>query len=121
MGTKFRHVDLNVRQWLAISRGKNHIQASISLDQETEETCTTVVLRGHNTLRQWWAEVERCDLVRNGNTVRVDDLYTKEDREKFGDFTPQVCSPGTLRISLPTVLHGATAGHDGKAPCGRVR
>ena len=86
----------------------------------TKETCTTIVLHGHNTFRQWWAEVERCDLVRNGNTVRVDDLYTKEDQEKFGDFTSQVCSPGTLQISLPTVLHEATAGHNGKAPCGRV-
>ena len=53
MGMNFRHVDLNMLQWMATSRGENYIQTSISLDQETEETCTTIVLRGYNTLRQW--------------------------------------------------------------------
>ena len=32
MGMNFRHVDLNMPQWMATSHGENHIQISISLD-----------------------------------------------------------------------------------------
>ncbi|MCJ1464250.1 hypothetical protein MMC07_002863 [Pseudocyphellaria aurata] len=48
-GSAFRHIDLNIEQFLATKRGANAIQGSVSLDDESEEAgCTELVKGFHN-------------------------------------------------------------------------
>lgn len=48
--TEFCHIDLNVPRFLANGDGANAIQGSISLDDETSNSCTEVLLGFHHYL-----------------------------------------------------------------------
>ena len=51
-GTAFRHIDLNIDQFLATGRGANAIQGSVSLDNESAEAGCTELIKGfHNNIR----------------------------------------------------------------------
>jgi hypothetical protein len=51
--TYFRHLDLNIPTLLSQDRGCNMIQGSVSLDDESEESCTVIMLGMQNKLGEW--------------------------------------------------------------------
>ena len=53
-GSAFRHIDLNIDQFLATGRGANAIQGSVSLDNESAEAgCTELVKGFHRHIETW--------------------------------------------------------------------
>ena len=48
---KFRHIDINVRQFLETGRGGNTIQGSVSMDPESDLCCTEIVPGFHRNIK----------------------------------------------------------------------
>lgn len=101
-----------------------------TLNQETAQNCTMVVLGFHKKILEWWGDIIakgeaessgkfKRAINHNGNTLKTDDIYTPADAKKYGRLVPAVCGPGDIRISRPEVLHGSTANKDGVAESSR--
>ncbi|KFZ11081.1 hypothetical protein V501_04916 [Pseudogymnoascus sp. VKM F-4519 (FW-2642)] len=88
--TGFAHLDINVQKYVESSRGGNIVQGSLSLDDENEEGFEE---RGQS---------------KSGCTTNAQKNYMPEDEAKFGKLTPAPCQRGTVRITLPTIIHGST-------------
>lgn len=120
-GILFQHIDLNVNRYIECGRGARRIQTSFTLTQETETNCTMVVPGFHRHIKSWWQEVLERDNARrdlanhSGNCLKTNDVFTAEDKEKYGDFVPAVCGPGDIRISRAEIIHGSAADKEGKA------
>jgi hypothetical protein len=125
-GIYFQHLDLNMKRYVECGRGKNRIQTSLTLNQETEENCTMVIPGFHKRILEWWGGVVakgedemagkfRRAVDHDGNTLKTDEIYTPADAKKYGKLVPAVCGPGDIRISRPEILHGSTANKDGVA------
>ena len=112
--TVFRHIDMNIPEFLETGRGGNIIQGSVSLDDETTETGCTVIIPGmHKRLREWWTDVlSRSDSEKvqgtSGRVHNVKPLWHPNDAAKYGDWTPVPCSRGDVRITKPELIHGST-------------
>ncbi|RDW72128.1 hypothetical protein BP5796_08162 [Coleophoma crateriformis] len=109
--TWFRHIDLNISKIVQNDRGVNMIQGSVSFNDETSEN-STVILKGmHRHIKEWWAD----NCARGNDTdalvQRIDPKhYTDADKEKYGcDWVPVPCQKGEVRVSVPTLPHGANA------------
>ena len=113
--TLFRHIDMNVPRYLESGRGGSIIQGSVSLDDETEDGCTVVVKGFHRNLQSWYQDVRnRGGELSDAEAVYIHSLkdkniWSKEDAEKYGDFSPVVCKQGDVRITRPEIIHGSTA------------
>ncbi|KAI4137511.1 MAG: hypothetical protein L6R39_007243 [Caloplaca ligustica] len=113
--TIFRHVDMNIPEFLATGRGGNVIQGSVSLDDETAVTgCTEIVPGMHRRLRDWWADVEarsaQGQKVRDSGRVHnVTSLWHPSDVAKYGKWTSVPCRRGDVRVTRPELIHGSTA------------
>lgn len=107
--TGFKHLDLNVPALLETGRGANIIQTTLSLDDEDEDGCTILVPGFHRCIRQWWEQVEARGVAADGLTTNVSQIYTSQDKEKFGSFVPVPCKRGGVRISRPELIHGSTS------------
>jgi len=129
-GIYIQHLDLNMKRYAECGRGKNRIQTSLTLNQETEENCTMVVPGFHKKILKWWrgvvakGEAESSGKFRrainhDGNTLKTDEIYTPADAKKYGKLVPAVCRPGDIRISRPEILHGSTANKEGVAETSR--
>ena len=57
--TGFAHLDINVDKCMRTSHGKNIIQGSLSLDNEDEQVCTSLVFGFHRHIHEWWAQVKQ--------------------------------------------------------------
>lgn len=114
--TFFRHIDINVEQYLKDGRGGNMIQGSVSLDHETEDMCTEVLARmhTHDSMKDWHQRVaaRMPDKRALGDWVsRVQDrkVWGPDDAKHFGtDFRPQPCPMGYARITSSLLPHGST-------------
>ncbi|MCJ1467746.1 hypothetical protein MMC07_006371, partial [Pseudocyphellaria aurata] len=112
--TAFRHIDLNIPQYLATGRGGNIIQGSVSLDNESEKTgCTELIPGFHQHIKTWWQQVhgieEQDELSVGGLIQDVGKMWTREHSRRFGEFVPFPCKAGGVRITRPDILHGSTA------------
>lgn len=113
--TFFRHIDINITQYLEDGRGGNMIQGSVSLDNERLDMCTEILI-GFNTrekLQAWYDRVkDRVPKpVLDAFVSRVQDkkIWSPEDAAHFHtDFVPVPCKAGDVRITSPLLPHGST-------------
>ncbi|MCJ1463694.1 hypothetical protein MMC07_002303 [Pseudocyphellaria aurata] len=112
--TAFRHIDISIPRYLESGRGKNMIQGSVSLDDETaEDGCTILVRCFYKNIAEWWGRVVVQELQTDrplqasGFVHIVDKLYTVEDVASFGDFEPVPCLRGQVRITKPEIVHSS--------------
>ena len=112
--TRFKHIDINVRQLFLNGRGGSTVQTGISMDDEFEDGCTIVVPGFHRQIEGWWEDVKGRGEVKDGVVQNLRNIYTKEDEERYGRFVPVVCKRGDVRLTLAKVIHGSTG-------CVRVR
>ena len=120
--TAFRHIDLNVPRYIQSGRGRNIIQGSVSLDNETVESgCTEIVPGFHKHLEDWWTRAherlpEGTQNKGTGGWVHdVSKLWSSEDGTRYGDFIPVPCQRGDVRVTKPEIVHGSTATTDSNA------
>jgi hypothetical protein len=114
--TSFRHIDINVSQYLVDGRGGNMIQGSVSLDDEHPGMCTEI-LPGFNTrekIAEWHsrvaARVPKSALDAYVNRVQDKKIWSSEDAAHFNtDFVPMPCNAGDVRITSPLLPHGSTS------------
>jgi Phytanoyl-CoA dioxygenase (PhyH) len=114
--TYFRHIDINVSQYLVDGRGGNMIQGSVSLDDERPDMCTEI-LPGFNTrekIAEWHSRVAtrvpKSALDAFVNRVQDKKIWSREDAAHFNtDFIPMPCSAGDVRITSPLLPHGSTS------------
>src|ERR1700712_2563199 len=113
--TFFRHIDVNVSQYLIDGRGGNMIQGTVSLDDETPDMCTEIIpgLHTHEKIADWCSRVKDRlgKSALNDWVSRIQDkkVWSDEDKKHFGvDFTPFPCNKGDARITSPLLPHGAT-------------
>jgi tRNA-dihydrouridine synthase 3 len=52
----FRHIDINITEYLEDGLGGNMIQGSISLDNETPNMCTEIIpgMHTHDKIQMWY-------------------------------------------------------------------
>jgi hypothetical protein len=118
--TFFRHIDMNITQYLADGRGGNMIQGTVSLDNETDHCCTEI-LEGMHTkekLQEWYDRVKgraTKDKILDAYVNRIDDvIWNKSDKEHFEtDFKPVPCQAGDVRVTSPLLPHGSTTTPEG--------
>lgn len=107
--TYFRHLDLNIPELLANSRGCNMIQGSVSLDNEDESNCTVILPGMQHKLGEWWERVKGRGQETDGFVHRISEgMFTREDANVLGlDWKRVPCRRGEVRITLPHIPHGA--------------
>ena len=115
-GIQFQHIDLNLKRYMEVGRGSRRVQTSCSLTEENEENCTLVIPGFHKVIKEWWSAVLKREgegtrqvSNHNSNCLKTDDIYTPEDKKRYGDFIPAICGPGDIRISRADILHGSAA------------
>lgn len=113
--TAFRHVDLNIPEYLESGRGGNAIQGSVSLDEETiEGGCTELIPGFHRRLKEWWADTTigsegRAIRGTTGRVHEINSLWSAAAATKYGQFVPVPCAQGAVRITRPEIFHGSLA------------
>jgi len=109
--TYFRHIDINVPEWIKSNRGGNMIQGSLSLDDEQESDCTVILAGMHRNrnLETWWRDLESRQKTKNGHVHRIkSNMVTAEDEKKLGVKWKAVpCNRGQVRVTMPHLPHGA--------------
>lgn len=111
----FKHIDMNIPEFLKSGRFGCVVQTAVSMDDEEAEGCTIVVPGFQNHISEWWSEVVKRGEGRDGFTHSVEKTYRQSDVEKYGGFVPVVCKRGDVRMTMSQIIHGSTGG------CGRVR
>ena len=106
--TYFRHLDLNIPTLLSQDRGCNMIQGSVSLDDESEESCTVIVPGMQSKLREWWERCKSRGQETDGFVHRITDrILSAEDLTALGLAWKRVpCRRGEVRVTLPHIPHG---------------
>jgi hypothetical protein len=109
-GTLFCHIDLYIPDLLANRRGASMIQGTVSMDVEDDENCTFFLPGMQHKLGQWWDRVVARGQETSGYVHRINDsIFTKEDSRVLGlEWKCVPCGPGDVRITLPSIPHGAT-------------
>lgn len=107
--TGFAHFDINVDEFVKSGRGLNLVQGSVSVDDETEDNCTLLVLGFHHSIHDWWRRVTARGKATSGHTTNAKNIYLPEDRESFGPLVPVPCKRGAIRITRPDIMHGSTS------------
>ncbi|KAJ5963048.1 hypothetical protein N7481_001458 [Penicillium waksmanii] len=117
--TEFRHLDINIQDYLDSQRGSSLLQGSVSFTQEDEQNCTVLLKGMHKTerLAKWWKDIQSRGPVGDGFISGIKPfMWRKEDEETYGtQWTTEVCGVGDVRLSLPMLPHGSTG------PATRVR
>ncbi|KAI9777313.1 MAG: hypothetical protein M1839_008921 [Geoglossum umbratile] len=106
--TGFAHLDINVDKFVKTGRGKNIIQGSLSLDDESEHSCTLLVPGFHRHIHEWWARVKQRGQDSSGYTTNTKKTYLPAGQQDFGRLIPVPCKRGAVRITMPEILHGST-------------
>ena len=106
--TGFEHMDINIDKFISDGIGVSQLTSSLSLDDETDDGCTVVVLGFFRHFLEWnQRRIER-NAHPAGTTTDANKAYTKEDRNEFGRPVPQPCPAGGIRLTLPNMIHGST-------------
>ncbi|KAI9764398.1 MAG: hypothetical protein M1839_005900 [Geoglossum umbratile] len=106
--TGFAHWDINVNKFMKTGRGKNIIQGSLSLDDESEHGCTLLVPGFHRHIHEWWAQVKQRGQDSSGYTTNAKKTYLPANQQDFGSLIPVPYKRGAVRITMPEILHGST-------------
>lgn len=116
--TKFRHIDINIRDYVDTGRGGNILQGSVSLTDEDDQNCTEVLAGMHKPgiMADWFGALKSRENERKGRSLgdgyvtRIDPwMWIKDDEEKYGcQWIKEVCRAGDVRLSSPTLPHGST-------------
>jgi len=123
--TFFRHIDMNITQFLHDGRAGNMIQGSVSLDDEKDDCCTEILVGLHTRekLKEWYERVasrakgNKKVLDAFVNRIQDKEVWSQADIEHFQtDFEPMPCKKGDARITSPFLPHGST-----ETPKGAVR
>lgn len=61
----------------------------------------------HRHMSEWWGKVELRGKSKSGPVHKVDDIYLKEDEDRYREFVPVVCRRGDVRLTLGQILHGS--------------
>jgi hypothetical protein len=107
--TGFAHFDINVDEFVKSGRGLNMVQGSVSVDDETEDNCTLLVLGFQHVIHEWWGRVTARGKATSGHTTNAKNIYLPEDRQSFGPLVPVPCKRGAIRITRPDIMHGSTS------------
>lgn len=107
--TGFFHVDINLKRFIEEAIGTSQLTSSISLDNENATSCTIVVPGFDKHLPEWYERLKRRGDVKNGTTTNAKNIYRRQDKKDFGEPISVPCAANGLRITLPSVLHGATS------------
>ena len=111
--TGFLHLDLNVAEYLRAGHGGNLVSTGLALDQEDERGCTVVVPGFHHHIGAWHERVlargQRGGAGAGAGATNCMEIYTAEDRKKWGDPQPVPCRAFDVRLTHPAVMHGSTA------------
>jgi hypothetical protein len=110
--TYFRHIDLNIPDLLAKSRGASMIQGSVSLDDEGDNNCTIILPGMHQKLGLWWERLQARDQVKGATASYVhritEPMFPESDAIALGINWQKVpCRRGHVRVTLPHLPHGA--------------
>jgi hypothetical protein len=108
--TFFRHIDVNITDFVRSGRGENALQGSLALSDEDSRNCTELLLGMHRDIGTWHKRLIDRGYAKDGYVQRIDaDMWTKEDEAHFGySWTKQICQFGDVRLSLPGLPHGST-------------
>jgi len=85
------------------------VQGSVSVDDETEDNCTLLVLGFQHVIHEWWGRVTARGKGTSGHTTNAKNIYLPEDRQSFGPLVPVPCKRGAIRITRPDIMHGSTS------------
>lgn len=117
--TAFRHIDINVQDYLDTGRGGSVLQGSISLTKEDSENCTELLRGMHKQerIKAWWDDIKQRGPLTDGFVQGVENwMWTPSDAKRYGtDWEDEICDIGDARLSLPTIPHGS------KGPATAVR
>ncbi|KAJ6126156.1 hypothetical protein N7471_010649 [Penicillium samsonianum] len=108
--TFFRHIDVNITDFVRSGRGENALQGSLALSDEDSRNCTELLLGMYRDIGTWHKRLIDRGYAKDGYVQRIDaDMWTKEDGAHFGyGRTKQICQFGGVRLSLPGLPHGST-------------
>ncbi|KAF7514661.1 hypothetical protein PCG10_005209, partial [Penicillium crustosum] len=108
--TFFRHIDVNIIDFVRSGRGVNALQGSLALSDEDSGNCTELLLGMHREIATWHRRLVDRGYAKDGYVQRIDaDMWTEDDEAHFGyGWTKQVCRFGDVRLSLPGLPHGST-------------
>jgi hypothetical protein len=106
--TGFLHLDLNVHDYVESGAGGNLISSSVSLDDENERGCTTVVSGFQHHICEWNERILQRGPPNKGMSTDASKLYLPVDRQEWGEPQPQPCRKMGLRLTHPALIHGST-------------
>jgi hypothetical protein len=107
----FLHMDINIKRRIESGIGANQLTTSVSFDDETDDGCTVLVPGFYHHAQAWYDQLKaRGQLDRfNGRvTSASSDLYTRADKDAFGEPEPFPCQSGGVRITRSETIHGST-------------
>ena len=83
------------------------IQGSVSLDDESEESCTVIVPGMQSKLREWWERCKSRGQETDGFVYRItDQILSAEDLTTLGLAWKRVsCCRGEVRVTLLYISH----------------
>ena len=106
-GITLQHIDLNIKRYIECGRGERRIQSSLTLNQERDINCTSVILGFHENIRHWWHKTivpestKKTIYDHRTNCLKTQKVYLPIDKKKYDDFVPVVYGTGTLGCSKP--------------------
>ena len=108
--TFFRHIDVNIMDFVRSGRGVNALQGSLALSDEDSGNCTELLLGMHREIATWHGRLIDRGYAKDGYVQRIDaEMWTKDDEAHFGyGWAKQICRFGDVRLSLPGLPHGST-------------
>ena len=111
-GQETLEMQVPLRDFVNEQVGKNRIGASLVLDDESVQGCTTVVRGFHKQVGRWYEGIlAKNQKIPAGQTTDCTSLYTAEDSALYGPPRPVRCEAGDLRLTQPSIICGRrTAG-----------
>jgi hypothetical protein len=108
--TFFRHIDVNIADFVRTGRGENALQGSLALSDEDGQNCTELLLGMHRDIGKWHKRLVDRGYAKDGFVQRIQpDMWTEDDATHFGyTWSKQICQFGDVRLSLPGLPHGST-------------
>ncbi|KAJ5589664.1 hypothetical protein N7450_003636 [Penicillium hetheringtonii] len=107
--TFFRHIDINVANYMDTGRGGNLLQGSVALKDEDTDNCTELLLGMHdpNKLREWWDSIPN----RSSGFIHAirSEWWNNSHIYKFNtDWTKQICAAFDVCLSSPLLPYRST-------------
>jgi hypothetical protein len=109
--TEFRHLGINIRDYLERRMDGDILQSCVSFTQEDKKNCTVVLKRMPKTDRPkgCWQDIPSRESV--GDYIHGIKAFTwkSEDEAKYNTkWEEEICSISDVRLSLPTLPRGST-------------